>query len=854
MTKIAGSYASVVRGVSEQPPQDRLSGQHHEQVNIISDPVRGDARRHGSIMQDEAVLSDTAQPLWPALLASTAYHTVTTFYINGVEHDLIHRRRPDYEALYTKGFAWCFNKATGKFLPVVYSVGDAALNALLSGGVSASVNIGRYVYLAGNTLLPTYTTQAVWDNSDNKKVMAVWIRGGAYNRTFSVTLTKTDGTKVEASYKTLSSAYPGDLSTADIPASDPEYQKKVNDRVNAYNSQVTQWITISAEDITTENIAEKLVEELLAQDVAAYRVDGTVCIYDANFVDVSADDGGDGSLIRAVGNKVNNVDLVSATHYVGKVIKVEPEQSAEAIYLKAEAKDEVSTGWTEVVWRETAGFVMQPQVAFCMGTVHNGSFYLAGTPAKLAELTGLDVPTFQPNAVGDQLSCPLPDMFTGRPITYLGLFQDRLVIGAGATLLLSRPGDYFNWFRKSVATVADDDPWEGFALGTEDDTIRHSVLYDRNLILYGERFQYMLSGREMFSPKTAAIVTFTAYQDATEAAPRASGTFVFYGKSSGEAGNEVTSLHQMQPGIVADTPESPEVSQQLDRYLSGRPVEIVAMTSPNMVLLRTDKVRNGLYTYGYLDTANGGERLFDSWSRWEWSDRVGKIVGLSQSKGGIYVYLLRTGTTPDGTPTIWIACERFVRDTALAYYPYLDSLRPVSSVTAPGASAALHLGNRAEASAAVATGDKRLLGTPLSGWEAFSADYPGEVSRTYAGFDYAAYFTPTNPFVLDRNGKAVLSGRLTLGKVVISVSDTAGMLVTVSSLAGDQTSLDFSGRILGSPPSLIGTQPVVSATLNATIGREARECTYTISAKRWLPLTVSSIEWVGQMFNNVRRA
>jgi len=45
MAKVSGSYASVVRGVSEQVPQDRRPGQHFEQVNMISDPVRGLARR-----------------------------------------------------------------------------------------------------------------------------------------------------------------------------------------------------------------------------------------------------------------------------------------------------------------------------------------------------------------------------------------------------------------------------------------------------------------------------------------------------------------------------------------------------------------------------------------------------------------------------------------------------------------------------------------------------------------------------------------------------------------------------------------------------------------------------------------
>jgi hypothetical protein len=688
--------------------------------------------------------------------------------------------------------------------------------------------------------------------------MAVWVRGGAYSRTFTATLIRPDGTKVIATYKTVSASYPTLLDTSDLVTSDTDYQKKVNDRVNAYNGQVTKWIGTAAEDITPENIAQRLVESFVSQGVTGvYRVGGVITIDNATFSEISADDRGDGSLIRAVGNEVSAIDKVSVTHWVGKLVKVVPStDTKEALYLQAVAKDKVSTGWAEVVWREAAGYKMIPSGVFAHGTVHAGTLYLAGSPEALSALTGLSCPSYSTNTVGDNLSCPLPEMI-GRTITYLGLFQDRLVIGAGATILLSQRGDYLNWFRKSVTTLVDDDPCEGFALGAEDDIIRHGTLYDRNLVLYGEKFEFILSGRQAITPSNFSIVVVTAYEDAADAEPKVSGNFVFYSRYSGEDDNKLTSLHQVQAGVIADSPESYNTSQALDTYLKGLPVEILALTAPNIVLLRTSTERNRVYTYSYLDSANGSERLFDSWSHWEWDEAIGSVVGLSKYAGGILIYMLRSDKDKDGVDRVWLACERFVRDTNLSNYPYADSLRSLSAFIAPAATAYLNPASTFLARSCVAISgrrEKRFLGVYLPQLSEFTAAYASETSYSYVGVEFPAYVTPTNPFPTDRQGKPILSGRMTLGRVIIGVADTGGFDVTKKDYSGVRTVVSFAGQVLGGAGSIIGTQPIVSSNIPATIAGEIRECSYSITAKRWLPLTVTSIEWVGQLFNNTKRA
>lgn len=853
MTKVAGSYESVVRGVSQQVPQDRRPGQHFEQVNMISDPVRGLARRHGSLLQDEKVVVAYNAVTHAKWLADTARHKVFTFFVGGVEYDLIYRSQADSQALGTTTFAFGFNKDMGKIIPVVMA---ADTTTLAAGGVSACVNVGKYVFLAGNTIVPGYTPTDKCNVSSNYRYMVAWIRGGEYSRTYKVTVTKTDNTKVTVSYKTMPSSYQTLLNTSDILSSDPEYQKKVNDRVNAYNAAVTQYIGLAAADITPENIATKLSQALTTAGVTGSSVvQGHLVLDNASYKEIATDDGGDQTLMYGVGMDVQNIDLVSTVHRPGKIVRIRPKKNngEDALYLMAVAKDGVTSGtFTEVTWKEVAGYEMLPTKPFAIATVVNETVYIAAEPASLnALITPLGAapcPSFKTNQVGDDLTSPLP-YFINRKIDYLGLFQDRLVIGSGAVLFFSRPGDYFNWFKSSVLAPQDNDPVEMYALGSEDDTIKTSTTYDRNLFLFGRRKQYTVNGRAPLTPRSASIVITGAHEDAVDSEPINSGNFVFYAKTR----NGITSVHQIQQGTLADSPESFNVSQQLDRYIKGKPVESVAVTAPNCVIVRTDDNRSTLYTYAYLDTATGNERLFDSWSKWTWSTTLGDIIGLSRHDGDILVYCLRKGKDKDNADKVWLVCDRFVLDSGLSPRPYLDSLRLMSNVTTPTANSFINANTTSATETihvAFGEGANAYLGTTFARRADFATQYPTSTTAAWAGVAYPAYVTPTNPYMRDRNDKVIVNGRLTLGRLNITVADTGGFTVETTSTAGTKKTADFSGRLLGRSTNLVGVQPIVTTVVPASIGREVREVTYTIAAKTFLPLTVTAIEWIGQYFNN----
>lgn len=855
MAKVAGSYQSVVRGVSEQVPQDRRPGQHFEQLNMISDPVRGLARRHGSMMQSEVLLGTWSATPWAAAIADTANYKTLTFFVDAVEYVLVYRTaaRPANSAM---PLCWCFNKNNKNFLAVSQQAGSAIINALNSGGVSAAVNVGKYLFLAGNDVIPNYTPNDRYNPAINSGFLVGWVRGGAYSRTYSMTLTRNDNTTFTVSYTTPGSAYPGILDTSDIPTSDPDYVKKVNDRRSAYDTAVTQWIASSAAAIQPENIAAQLRIALAVHAQSAQQGSHILIHYDQACKDISVNDGGDGSLFRAVGNTVTSPDLLTPIHLVSKVVKVQPKKANldDAYYMEAYPRVPGQVGWQEVVWRESVGFRMTPVSVFCYATVTGTTLWIAQDAAGLQALAGGTHPALKPNAVGDDVSNPVPYFF-GRKISYLGMFQDRLVIGSGAVLYFSKPGDYLNFWRASVLSVNDDDPIEMYALGSEDDVIVSSTTYDRNLMLFGKRKQYTVNGRIPLTPRAAGIVIMSSHENAVDAPPVNSGNLVFYAKYR----NGVASMHQVQMGVLADNPESYEVSKQLDQYLVGKPAEIVAITSPNTVFLRTTSNRHELYTYAYLDSAAGQERLFDAWSRWAWDPSVGYLTGVCAHDGDLLAFTLREGYTTTGARGIWMVCDRFVMDSSLSPYPYADSLRLASNAVLTTGNHWLNKTNSMIFEKAIVaydiTDNRHLLGNLFTNIEGFREEVGGEVGyfRMWTGISYASYVTPTNPYVRDRNDKALVSGRLTLSRLQVSVADTGGMRATVFTATKSWDALDWNGRIAGRASNVIGKQPIVTGSVGVSIGKEIRECTYSLAARGWLPLTITAIEWSGQAFNNVRR-
>lgn len=877
MAKYSGSYERVVLGVSQQVPQDRREGQHFEQVNMISDPVRGLVRRKGSEYIDDIPVK-VLSPEFMTAVEANKYRSYD-FLVGSTRYTLIYRVGRQLPAQqYKTQWCYCWDKDNEKFIDVVFSDGgdwyipgtetpdpsDPLITSLREKGAASVVNVGRYLYIAVNDHIPTYSTEKVWADEENSGRAVVWVRNGGYSKTFKATLKLkriSDNTIVElvGEYKTVQASYPGVLDTTDISADDEQYQKKVNDRTNEYNSLVTQWIGTAAADIDPANIAQKLLEDFeenrdtlgitasqISFELSNSSIGITMNTSDYVIEELLTTDSGDETFIRGTANIVSSIDKLTAEHYPGKVVKIQSKRSdnTDAYYMKAEARTSIynEDDLTEVSWVQTAGVVARVISAFAFATVEDDVLYVAGSPEALQTLSGMtdEVPGFEGSVAGDLLSSPIP-YFLGRKIDYLGNFQDRLIIGSGSTMLFSRPGRYLNFFRQDALTVLDDDPIEIYPTGSEDDRIVASVLFQKSMILFGERKQYVLSGTSALTPKNAIMPIIGSHENAVDAYPVASGNFIFHAKFR----NGITSLHQLQGGYNADTPESFEISKQLSSYMKGKPLEMLTLTTPDTILVRTSEMGNQLFIYNYLDAQDASGRVFDSWSSWKWNTQLGSSAGFTYDTGDIVIFTLRN--TSEGWKMV---ADRFSMSGEISDKPYLDSIMRYEDVN-PSLSSYDNMYIAFDN-----TVREQFMGQSWETRDALVNAYPSKTDAMWVGMGFDAFVTPTNPYIRDSKGKAIINGRTVINQFIVSMSDTGGVKFEVTP-KGMPTTLrgDFNGRELSRQTAELGIQPIASeAAIPFTVGMENNMFTYTIRARDWLPITVVGITWVGQLFSNTRRA
>jgi hypothetical protein len=897
MAKVLGNYSSIVRGVSQQAPADRKEGQHGEVLNLLSDPIRGLVRRNGTILEHQIITAVTGDTPGDAVADSFSFRTYS-FRADERELDLLYRSRTKVgsSADHLDGIL-VYDKSldTGAgFVSVVTDAADPDIAGYMNGGFSAVTAIGSYVLLAGNAVLPTYSYDdklvgEAWSYSG-----VAWVRGGNYGRTYKLVATRqSTGVTHTVTYTTKTAAYPGSLDTSGISYTATDYQKQINDLTYAYNAAVNQWISDASADIVPSHIAQKLVDAMTTDGWSGWYINGSHIGHpDISFMEVS--DGGDGSLFVSLLNQTAAADEVTEMHHIGKVIRVQPKSgSTDAFYLKAFAKDGSPDASTlrPVIWRETAGVLQTPTRIFALGVLHNGVFYVASTPTRLAALVldstsdHIDVPQFIASEAGD-LDSSKPPHFYGARITAMAVFQDRLVVASDSTVNLSRPGDYFNFYRSTVLTVPDDDPIEVYALGSTGDTIHQALVYDRSLYMYGDKFHYAMNGRSVQTPATASIAVSFTIDNTAGARPVAAGQYIFSLREDVQLA--AARAMQTQPGVFQDSPQLTDISAQLRDYINGTPAEMVAINNPNMLFVRTEhflrsvgafpRARpNGIYVYQYLDNSDS-TRLVDAWSAWEWSAALGTPIGMSatESGDGLMIYTLAWGQNESDVPVRGIlAMSVSVRPDPTGL-PYIDGMRKASDAAANGLLTS-HAVTAVRAITVTAAGSKHSNITPdLTDENRFAGlehphytmgDAPAETvdpfrwtgtvgnltdyesafpdastDDLWTGVQFPAFVDITNPFVRDFHGRAKTWGRLTLSRIRATLIRTAGF---------DSKTIDHTGTKQGT--HFAGIFERIRYGVNVWVGRDTREVQVRLAARDWLPLTINALEWAGQWFEPIAR-
>lgn len=111
----------------------------------------------------------------------------------------------------------------------------------------------------------------------------------------------------------------------------------------------------------------------------------------------------------------------------------------------------------------------------------------------------------------------------------------------------------------------------------------------------------------------------------------------------------------------------------------------------------------------------------------------------------------------------------------------------------------------------------------------------------------------TSPYIRDRDDKIILDARLTVSKLVVSLSNSAAMIAELTTTRGETWVPAKSWTYRSAGAWVLNTQGIAEeATVTVPVMKENKTYRARISSRSWLPMTVASVEWSGQAFTSRR--
>lgn len=482
--------------------------------------------------------------------------------------------------------------------------------------------------------------------------------------------------------------------------------------------------------------------------------------------------------------------------------------------------------FTGSVWQET----IKPGIQY--------KFISKTMPHKLVQ-TDTNKFTLSPcvwgeRTTGDAQSNLWPT-FLGNTISGLFFYKNRLGFLSKDNVILSRAGGYYDFFRKSVIDIHDDDPIDTSASAKEIQMLRSVAVFDKSLMLLADHQQFDLSSDGgPLSPKTVTITPTTSFPIDIHSEPVTAGANVYFVSPK----DNYMSLREyfIQPDSL--TNDAADVSAHVPKYIPIGTCRLETINSLDMVFVHSSGEPNALYVYKYF--WNGEEKAQSAWSKWTfWGD----VLGFKAIDTTLYL-VMKYGNEISFES---MALEN-VNTGDLPFRIHLDRLCEVKGVynsstemttwTVPYAT---DIGTEL----VVVDPDTGLSLTSTERTDVDKVSCPGDFSaKTYfIGRTTQSRWRPSDWYIKDGKGAAITTGRLQIRTFTLEFTNTGPFDVEVFTTGRDKVSRKFSGIILGTTP--IGQASLINGKNRFLIMNNSRNVKIDVVSRNYFPFAFHAGAWEG---------
>lgn len=551
MPLITQEIKNLKVGISQQPDILRFPDQGEEQVNGFSSEVRGLQKRPPTTHVARLMNQVGTKPLVALINRDETERYYVMFHPNGAGIQVCDLNGGTFTVNAPNGFSYMNTPNPRKDLRVI-SVADYTF----------IVNRNYTVGMGSTVAHPGYGT---------RHRILIHVKGGQYAKTYKVYV---HGNEVAS------------FTTPD--GTDPTHAAQVD----------TQYIT--------NQLASQLVATLKDYHGGTTVTSGAnwICaaIDNTNLSWISATtmDGMGNTQLIAFIDEAQRFNQLPAEAPHGHIIKVagDPGSGADDYYIRF---DSGSNLWKETIRPGTTTSFSNITMPHVLVRESNGTFTFRSA-------------SWDSRTVGDDDSNPVPSFVDGS-ISDVFFFRNRLGFLSGENIILSRSGEFFSFYPKSVVASPDTDPIDVAISHNRVNRLNHAVPFAEELLLWSDQTQFVLRSDGTLTPRSVRVDQATEFASSISARPVAAGRNVYFATPRATF-SSIRRYYAVQD--VSAVKNAEDIASHVPNYIPNGVFFLGSSTTENIVTCLTEGAQNRIYLYKYLYIDE--VIVQQSWSHWEFSE------------------------------------------------------------------------------------------------------------------------------------------------------------------------------------------------------------------------------------------
>ena len=818
------SYAipNLIQGVSQQPDSQRDPSQGEIQINGMSSIAEGLRKRDGT---------NTLAKVSDAQFGDAYFHS------------LLRDDNEEYLAVITKTAIKVFD-LEGNEKTVSAPDGYGYLSTITDArNQIRATTIADYTWIL-NTLKAPEMDPALSPVTPRPATheALIWVKAANYGQKYSVTL---NGTTVDVTTATAAVIVAGS--------------------------------TVTEVKISAAEIADQIKTGLSGVSGVTIDQSGSVLhLKSSSPMTIKATDARANSDITAITNSVQAFTELPTIGPVGYQVEIDgdPGNKWDGYYVEFRPRDGLGTfgegAWVETVAPGTQYKIKPDTMPHALVRLPDGTFYFG--PVDGRTVGTITLPKWGDRTCGDYDTVVDPS-FIGKPINDVFVYRNRLGLLADEAVILSRSGEFFQFFPETATTSLDSDPIDITASNNRVSVLRYAVPYQDELIIFSSQSQFRLSsGDQPLTSQTSRLTVLTQYEADMGLRPSQVGSGVFFAQENGVWSRfREFAVVGSGSGLVAN---AADISDHVSAYVPSGIFKMAANDTGNAIFFISSRsgYENRIYVYKFFNRSDGqtAQRVQASWSYWDFAgcDRVLSILCVREKlyclmEYGTKVYLevisvLDRLSEETGTPYPMLL-DRRVSNTTVTSVPMrmadgvYDAATETTSWTLPYTA-----NTTTELWSGYSTTPGRRMGGVLldtiNSGTTFTTRGDWSNADVFAGVPYLFRYRFSRFKVMKEVGMGKTASntiRTQVRSAKLRYHESGYFQVTVNPEHRPTATYTYDGTIIATRGSTIGTAPnedsdagrYYEGVFNVPIASRGEQCIVEVLNSTPLPCKFSTCEW-----------